>query len=79
MTTDDPRGKRPQTIDISATRAAGFAAINQHLAAAQVIATALGDLDAAYMLATEQTVDDRAAMLESDRRLMLLLNGEAAR
>ena len=77
-TTDDPRGKRPQTLDIADTRSRGFAAINQHLAAVQVIATALADLDQRIIAATKMTCDDRHAMLDAARRLALLLDCEAA-
>ena len=79
LITADPSGKRPQAIDIAATRARGFTAIAQHLAAVQVLATAIADLDQRFTLATEQTVDDRAALHEAARRLALLLDGGAAR
>ena len=78
MTTLDDSGKRPN--DISTIRARGFAAINQHLAAVQFIANALGELDTRIFLADERTCDDRVNLLESARRLTLLLDGgEVAR
>ena len=78
MTTDERSGKGPDS-DIASLRSRGFQAINQHLASAQVLANGLGELDARIFLATEQTVDDRNAMLEAARRLALLLDGEAVR
>ena len=63
--------------NIATVRSRGFAAISQHLAASQVIANALAELDARIFLATEQTVDDHAALLNAARRLALLLDGEA--
>ena len=76
-TTYDTTGKRPN--DISTIRARGFAAINQHLAAVQIIAAGLAEIDDRIGFATEMTVDDRNALLESARRLQLLLDGGAAR
>ena len=65
--------------NIAAVRSRGFSAINQHLMVVQVIATALGEMDARIFLADERTVDDRLALLESARRLALLLDCEVSR
>ena len=65
--------------NISNIRSRGFQAINQHLGAIQVVATALGELDARIFLADEGTVDDRLQLMQAARRLTLLLDGEVSR
>ena len=73
MATDDPSGKTPQTIDVADIRARGFST-------AKAIIEALAELDQRIGLATEQTCDDRAALLEAARRLADLIDtGGAAR
>lgn len=71
-TTTDPSGKMPQTLDIANIRQRGFAA-------AKAIIAELGDLDERIGFATETTVDDCNALLESARRLTLLMSGEVSR
>ena len=66
-TTTDSSGK-PPTIDIAVTRQRGFAM-------AKALISGLADLDERIGFATETTVDDRLALLESARRLALLLDG----
>ena len=67
--TDEVIGK---TLDISSIRARGFAL-------AQAIICGLAELDERIGFATEMTIDDRNAMLESARRLSALLDGEVVR
>ena len=65
-------GGQPQTIGISTIRQRGFAM-------AKSIIAELAFLDERIGFATEMTVDDRNAMLESARRLsLLLLDGEVS-
>ena len=63
--TDEVIGK---TLDISSIRARGFAM-------AKALICELAELDERIGLATEATVDDRANLHESARRLALLLDG----
>ena len=67
-TTDEVIGK---TLDISSIRARGFAM-------AQALISGLRELDERLGFATEMTIDDRNALLESARRLALLLDGEVS-
>ena len=66
-TTDEVTCK---TIDISSIRARGFAM-------AKAIITELAELDERIGFVTEGTIDDRNNLLESARRLTLLLDGSA--
>ena len=59
-----------QNTEIAATRERAFALV-------QALVAELAFLDELVGFATEQTVDDRANLLESARRLSALLDGSA--
>ena len=65
-------GMMPSTnnLEVSAIRSRGFAL-------AKAIICGLRDLDERIGFAAEMTIDDRNALLESARRLALLLDGSA--
>ena len=65
--TDEVIGK---TLDISSIRARGFAM-------AKALICELAELDERIGFVTEGTIDDRNNLLESARRLTLLLDGSA--
>ena len=67
-TTTEVIGK---TLDIASIRQRGFALV-------QALVNELSQLDERIGFATEATVDDRNNLLESARRLALLLDGGSA-
>ena len=67
-------GMMPSTnnLEVSAIRSRGFAL-------AKAIICELSELDERIGFSAEATIDDRLALLESARRLTLLLDGSVSR